>query len=379
MTMKTRQTIGYFATYFCLGTVIASLGPTLPELASKVDVSIGQIGILFSARSFGYLSGSLINGTLCDRVKGHHLIAAMLLLGALTMNLLAFMPSAAWLAILMFLTGISMGGLDVGSNTLLAWTHRERSGPYLNAMFVFAGIGGFLTPLVLGQMPLSWGYGLIGILLLPTALWLLWTPSPKIPKQDSVEHQQQKGLLGVFILFTMIAFLYVGYENSYGGWIFTYFTKQGLGSEATAYTITSVFWLALTFGRLLAIPTTARFPAQKVILGSICGAITSGILLVAYSQNTAAIWIGTLGIGISTAAIFPTTYSYVQTKVNISGRRNGFVWASGSLGAMTLPWGIGLLIERHGPLTLMISVLVIWIIALFIFQGMLRSVKSVSN
>ena len=42
--LKNRQTIGYFLTFFCLGSVIASLGPALPTLAAKLGVGIGQIG-----------------------------------------------------------------------------------------------------------------------------------------------------------------------------------------------------------------------------------------------------------------------------------------------------------------------------------------------
>lgn len=369
---KTRQTIGYFAAFFCLGSVISSLGPTLPALAQTAGVSLGQIGMLFTARSFGYLSGSLICGTLYDRIRGHHLMAAMLFIGAITMNLLVWTPSLTLLAMLMFLVGISMGGMDLGSNTLMAWTHKERCGPYLNAMFVFAGVGGFLTPLLLGKVPLVWGYSLIGIIFIPTLIWLLLTPSPDIPQPETQSEGNRKGIWGIFILFTIIAFLYVGYENSYGGWIFTYFMKNGLGRESTAYLITSVFWLSLTFGRLLAILITAKFYARGVILGSILGALASGVLLVSFPQNAAAIWAGTLGIGISTAAIFPTTYSFVQSKIQITGRRNGWVWAAGSLGAMTLPWGVGYLIEAAGPLSLMITVLSVWGLALLIFLMMLR-------
>jgi MFS transporter, FHS family, Na+ dependent glucose transporter 1 len=376
--LKTRQTIGYFGAFFCLGCVISSLGPALPTLAVKLGVGIGQIGILITARSFGYFSGSLVNGSLLDRFRGHRLMTVTLLMGVIAMNLLSMMPSIILLAVMMFLLGIGLGGMDVASNTLMAWTHKENSSPYLNAMFVFAGMGGFLTPLLLGRLSLNWGFSLIGVLLILPALWLLSTPSPAIPNSRKTESNGKHGMRLSFILFTIIAFLYVGYENAYGGWIFTYYMKYQLGGESTAYLITSAFWLALTFGRLLAIPITARVRTPSVIWGSILGAILSGILLVCLPQNATAIWIGTLGLGISTAAIFPTTFSYVQTKIHISGRRSGLVWAAGSLGAMSLPWGVGLLIESRGPLSLMITVLGIWGIALLIFWGMLRAGKNLA-
>jgi len=376
--LKNRQTIVYFLTFFCLGSVIASLGPALPTLAAKLGVGIGQIGVLITARSFGYLGGSLINGSLLDRFPGHRLMAIMLLFGTIAVNCLIFMPSVILLVAMMFLVGISLGGMDVAANTLMAWTHKEKCGPYLNAMFVFAGIGGFLTPLLLGKLAINWGFSLIGTLLILPALWLMSIPSPSIPHKEKSENARDNGILLTFVLFTIIAFLYVGYENAYGGWIFTYFKKNQLGNENTAYTITSVFWLSLTLGRLLAIPITARIPAPRVLLGSILGAIISAIVLVSIPQNAIAVWVGTLGIGISTAAIFPTAFSYVQTKIHISGRRSGLVWAAGSLGAMTLPWGVGLLIEARGTQSLMFTILIIWILALAAFGGMLRASKELA-
>jgi len=69
------QTIGYFGLFLTLGAVIASLGPTLPTLAANVGVGMAGIGILFTARSLGYLTGSVFGGVFYDRVQGHNPLA----------------------------------------------------------------------------------------------------------------------------------------------------------------------------------------------------------------------------------------------------------------------------------------------------------------
>ncbi len=63
-----RAAVGYYAAFVVLGLATASLGPVLPRLAEQVAVSLGSISLLFTARSLGYLTGSLGSGRLYDRV-----------------------------------------------------------------------------------------------------------------------------------------------------------------------------------------------------------------------------------------------------------------------------------------------------------------------
>jgi FHS family Na+ dependent glucose MFS transporter 1 len=371
MKKTNRKTIGYFGVFFMLGAVVSSLGPTLPQLAENVGVGLAQIGVLFTTRSFGYLLGSLISGTLYDRVPGHRLMGGLLLLAAV---MLVLMPRAGILILLAsvaFLVGFSLGGIDVGSNTLMALVHKGNSGPYLNALFFFAGVGGFLIPLLLAHFSLIGGYTVMSLALLPVAAWLFLTPSPPLPDSRGETHGKVDQL-GFFILFILLGFLYVGFETSYGGWIFTYVTRSQAGSEAIAYQTTSAFWLALTAGRLLAIPLAARFQSKNILLGYILAAILFAAVLVLIPPVAWVTLIGTIGIGLSTGAVFPTAFTYVQKRFRLSGRLTGIVWAFGSVGAMTSPWAVGQLIDSRGPEAMMVAILLIWIVALLIVLAMRR-------
>ena len=364
-----RRVWGYFGLFFMLGAVIASLGPTLPNLASNVGATIGQIGILFSARSFGYLVGSFTSGSFFDRWRGHTLMGILTLTAAVAM---ATIPNIHWLLLLgivIFVVGFAQGGVDVGSNTLLVWTASDRAGALLNAMYFFAGLGSFLAPLYLQRVDLIWGYRGIAIGLLPLALWLFLTPSPAIPQRIQ---QKQTTITDVdfFVGFAVLAFLYIGVEVSYGGWIFTYLLRSGLGDEATAYKITSLFWLAVMFGRLISIGLASRFQAKHLIMIYLGGAVFSAAWLRFAAHAPMIIWLGTLGMGWSLAALFPTTYAFVQQHVPITGRINGFVWAAGSLGAMILPWFIGQQMETSGPLSMMGIIFFVWVAALMVFLWM---------
>ena len=372
MTKTRSQIIGYFSIYFTLGATIASLGPTLPALAKNINVGIAAISILFTTRSLGYLAGSLLGGFLYDRFNGHRVIALMLLLSTVCLTIVPNLSGIVLLATLFFLLGINQGGLDVGANTLLIWARKTNVGPYLNTMFFFAGMGSFLTPLYLGQVSLAWGYRGIALFLALVALWVFFSPAPEIP-QSVAKDKIRFTNYGLFIAFALLAFLFIGAETSYGGWLFTYFQNSGLGSENAAYTLTSVFWFAVMFGRLFAIPVAARFKLDKIIIVYLIGAAFSAAILFFLREFALAVWIGSIGMGLSIAALFPSTYTFVQKKMQLSGKMTGVVWAAGSLGAMTLPWLIGQRIESVGPASMMTIMLIVWILALGVFLVALRA------
>jgi len=373
MKISTRQTIGYFATYFMLGAIIASLGPTLSSLADNVGVTLATIGMLFSTRSLGYLSGALLGGSFYDRFKGHVILGLFAILGAVA---LWFVPTATIfviLAILMFVVGLTQGGSDVGCNTQLAAVHKAKVGPLINAMFFVAGLGSFLIPILIGELSLLWGYRLLALGLLPVAFWLLSTPSPLVEKASHEGDHPLETYPRVILLFMLLAFIYTGAEVSYGGWIFTYFNASNLGSEVAAYRINSLFYLAITLGRLLSIPLATRLKPGAMIWGYLGSAACSVLLMALLPTQTWSIWLGTAGLGLSIAAIFPTTFTYVRAHTDLSGKQTGLVWASGSFGAMVLPWLVGQGIDLKGPASMMLILTALWLLALGLFLLMKRA------
>ena len=175
------------------------------------------------------------------------------------------------------------------------------------------------------------------------------------------------------LLFAFLAFIYIGTEVSYGGWIFTYFQASNLGSEAAGYKLNSLFYLAITFGRLLAIPLAARFAARRILWAYLGGAGLSVALMLLFPAQPWSIWIGTAALGLSIAAIFPTTFSYVGKHAQFSGKQTGVVWAIGSAGAMSVPWVTGKAMGTIDPLSMMGILLALWLTALVLFWGLTRA------
>ncbi len=371
-----QSTIGYFAAFISLGLVSASLGPTLPTLAENTNSLLSQISILFTARSLGYLLGSFVSGQVYDRVSGHPVMVGLLLLLSISLALVPLIPTLWLLALLLLLIGFSEGMVDVGGNTLLVWVHRGKVGPFMNGLHFFFGVGAFLAPLIIAQTMLAtgtirWPYWIVALLMLPGTIWLARAKSPERQLVPETEQGNTANALLVF-LSALFLFMYVGAEISFGGWIYTYALKLGVATETAAAYLTSGFWGALTAGRLLAIPIAARVRPSRMLLADLLGCIVSVGLILLFPTSSAAVWIGTLGLGFSMASVFPTTLSFAERRMTITGKITSFFFIGASTGGMLLPWLIGQLFERIGPQVTMIAIFTNLMLALVVFVYLMR-------
>jgi FHS family Na+ dependent glucose MFS transporter 1 len=372
------ETIGYYAAFVILGLVGASLGPTLPGLAEHTRTHVSEISYLFTARSLGYMIGAFSGGRLYDRLPGHPLMAGVLVIAAVMMAL-APMISLLWLlaAVLLFV-GLAEGALDVGGNTLLVWVHRRRVGPYMNGLHFCFGAGAFLAPIIVAQAILSsgditWAYWILAALMIPVAIWLIRLPSPT-PNGSAPHDQATAGPRVNAPLVAMIGlffFLYVGAEVGFGGWVYTYAMALDLGGEATAAYLTSAFWGALTLGRLLSIPIAARLRPRTILFWDLVGCLISVGVILWWSDSSTATWLGTVGLGLSMASVFPTTLSLAERGMTITGRVNGWFFVGASMGGMFLPWLIGQLFESVGPQVTMLTILIDLMVAIGVFIVMI--------
>lgn len=361
-TGRVSKTAAYYLAFVALGLSSATLGPTLPALAENTRTHLREISFLFTARSLGYLIGSFFGGRLFDSKPGHPVMAVMLLGMALALVLIPTVSLLWLLTAVLLLLGMAEGALDVGGNTLLVWVHRHLVGPYMNGLHFFFGIGAFLTPLIVAQAVLlsgdiTWAYWTLALLVVPVALWLLRLPSPAAQKvaKGGPAGQVNHPLVVLIVLFF---FLYVGAEVAFGGWIFTYAVELKVASEALAAYLTSGFWGALTVGRLLAIPIAARVRPRYILLGDLIGCLVSIGLVLLWPGSLLMVWLGTLGVGMSMASIFPTTISLAERRMTVTGQVTGWFFVGASAGGMLLPWLIGQFFEGVGPQVVM---MVLWV------------------
>jgi MFS transporter, FHS family, Na+ dependent glucose transporter 1 len=369
------QTFAYFAAFVALGLSSASMGPTLPGLAANVQTDLKNISLLFTARSLGYLLVSLRGGKLYDKPRGNRVMAVALVIMAM---LLAFVPMLPTLWLLFFailLTGIAEGALDIGGNTLLVWIHGKRVAPFMNALHFFFGVGAFLSPIIVARIlqvnpDIRAAYWVLALLMLPMAFWVLRLPSPA-PQNASTEKVEARTNPRLVAFIALFFFLYLGAELGFANWIFTYMDTLKLSDETTARYVNSAFWAALTLGRLLAIPLAARFRPGVILCSNLLGSLLSIAVILLWQQSFVAVSAGAVGLGLSLAPIFPTTFSFAERRLTITGQVTGWFLVGASAGGMFLPWLIGQLFEKLGPQVMMLIILFDLLAASLVFVMLL--------
>jgi fucose permease len=356
------QTAGYYVAFIAVGLVMASLGPTLPGLAQQTGVGLSQISVIFTARFMGSLTGALFGSRLYDRVAGHPVMVATLII-LITALVVIPLTSMLWLlCLVLFIFGFAESTLDIGGNTLLVWIHGRNVGPFMNGLHFFFGVGTFLAPIIVAQALLlsggiAWAYWTMALILLPIALWLGRIPSPPHANAaGAVGHERANTTaVGLIVLFFI---LYVGAEIGYGGWIASYALAANLADASTAAYLTSAFFGAFTLGRLASIPLAARFRPRTLLLADLAGCLVSLAALMLWPTHATVVWLGSMGLGLSMASVFPTVYSLAERHMTITGRVSGLFFTGASLGAMSIPWVVGQLFEAWRPQALMVCLFV---------------------
>ncbi len=371
---RTAQTISYFGAFLVFGMGVAALGPALPSLAEQSGSTPSRISLVIATAAAGYLLGSLAAGRLFDRLPGNWVLAAVL---AMMAGMAALVPVAAslWLlTLLFFLFGVAQGIVEVGCNTLLLWVHTDHAGPFMNALHFFFGVGALLAPLgvalaISATGGLAWFFWLFALLVLPVAAWLLVLPSP--PR--SAAQTARRRLPGAALLVALVSvffFLYAGVEHSFADWIPSYALAMDMAGQAGAAILASAFWASLTVGRLLAVPASARLKPQPLVAASLVGALISVAVVLLWPGRVELVWLATLGLGLSLAAIVPTTLALVGRRIGTTSQATAWFFVGLGAGKMTIPWTIGQFFESAGPQSLFVVTALLLVLALGLFTAL---------
>jgi fucose permease len=185
-----------------------------------------------------------------------------------------------------------------------------------------------------------------------------------------------------FMAFAILFLLYVGAEVSFGGWIHTFITSSTLGDMRTASLFNTAFWVAITVGRLLMIPLAIKFTPRRLVLACLSGAVGSISLVLLFPGSITAARMMILGVGLSIASLFPITFAITERMIQITGTRNGILWAVGSAGGIILPWFVGMELQILGQMLFLkhfclVGVLLCWFSWLFLLIEDLTRLLSV--
>ncbi|MBN2113751.1 MAG: MFS transporter [Acidimicrobiia bacterium] len=345
---KLRISGSYYATYLLLGLMLTSIGPCMNDLEEQTGSSTSAVGFLVVILSLGYMAGSIVGGRLYGGLFGHRIMSTSMLAMAAATLTIPWLGELWLLIVAFFLIGLALGIVDVGGNTLLVWLYGSEVPPYMNALHLCFGIGAFIGPLVMNGFAAATGsavntYWLYAALMLPAVLWLAEMPSPEAPTAAQASPALGGALRRYWPIIALISaffFMHMGAELAFGAYITSY-ADDLFYSESLARVVNSVFWGGLVAGRLLAIPLATRLRAGGMLRIDLLGAILGVGLILLLPDATAALWVGTIVLGMSIASMIPSSINYAGERMPITGQITALFLVGGSLGSTILPLIVG--------------------------------------
>jgi MFS transporter, FHS family, Na+ dependent glucose transporter 1 len=381
----TRSTTLHLGSFIALGCSTLILAPSLETFRVGAGVSKGAIGVLFTAGAVGYMIGSMVAGRLLASRKAHHVLATGTFIAA---GMLVGLTSVHHLAALILLQlGLGAGGglVDVTGNSVVLWQHK--GGAVMNALHLFFGVGATLAPVIVSRS-LAWtnslraGYLLVAIVLIGFGVWALLLTGPENPHEVG-SRGFPAGKMRLVVLGMAFFVAYVGLEVGFIAWIFDYGVAKGLDRNSQASWLGTAFLASFTVGRLISVPMATRLSPRRAMFADLGLCALGMAVMIAGRDALAPMWIGTVIFGLGTASMFPTMLSLVEPYIPSTSAVTSSFLIGSSIGSMTIPWAIGVLIERNGARTLPFTMLVGIVgctlaVAFFLRSAALRSHEAVA-
>lgn len=180
-------------------------------------------------------------------------------------------------------------------------------------------------------------------------LWLLFAAAP-LGTAKSKEKVTDWNFLrnGYFWLLTALLFCQNAAENGVTGWLVTYFKDSGILTAAVSpYTVTLLWGATMAARLLLAFVFPPKNPRRAMVLMAAgCVVLYFGFVL-AKSQTPALLLL--LGFSLSIAGLNPTIVSCAGKMTSAASM--GIMLPTAGLGAILMPWGIGLVAQIAGMRT----------------------------
>ncbi len=350
-------TIAAHASFVPIGIVTVLLSPLLPTLSARWSLNYSQAGALFTAQFLASTVAVMLSGVLIARWGFRFAIKAGLLV--IAVSVAALLAGSRVLG-MTCIAGYGAGlGLAVpAANLLVSEVNPGRRGAALNFLNFSWSAGAVACPFLVAAatkshrvplfLALVAGFSAlvaIGIALMPSSI--------TEPAQTKVADGASATIPWKHRSFTILAalfFLYVGTENSFGGWVASYANSLGSMSTAMSVMTPSFFYTALMLGRWLAPLLLRKFEETQVAQAGVliaCAGMAG--LVVSHSLQSVMASATTAGLGLS--AVYPITISLLSREFgNAASRVGSLMFTSANLGGAFLPWLVGVSSNQLGTL-----------------------------
>src|SRR6056297_2127648 len=333
--------VGYNS-FLTMGAAATYISAVMPLIRESLSLSYAQVGMIFAAKSIGYLTGALLIGILIDFIGTKKPLLFSYISIPSGILIFSLSRSATGLFIGHVLIGLGSAVIEIAVPPLSS-AFEGKSGKLLNLVHSFYALGAMLSPfiasfLIAQNLPyMAFLFIIAGYTCIP--LYFSTQLKTRIPKrikkgeEDALSDRlfakgktrprtmvfltQYSDLFKnkYFWLIVAAIFFYVGSEGSISSWAPTYAVDYRSYTKELSSLLPSLFWIGLFIGRFTSAHLVDKVGKTKWLV-MITGA---GLPITFFAQFPAdsfvflAIFIFLSGL--IHASVFPTLQSILVDKV----------------------------------------------------------------
>lgn len=345
-----------YIAFISLGLPDSLLGSAWPVMHNQLDVSLSYAGVVSMIISAGTIISSLMSDWLTRKFKTGFVTVISVMMTAIA--LFGFSVSNSFIAICLWAVpyGFGAGAIDAALNNYVAINYKSR---HMSWLHCFWGVGASISPYIMsysltGGYGWNYGYRVVSIIQIVLTVILffslpMWTKANKGNDKNTIDSNSEKtseplGLKNALKIkgVKMVLITFFGYcalESTAGLWASSYLVEyRGIDLEIAAR-FASLFYLGITFGRLLSGFISEKFGDKQLIRYGLL-TILFGVVLLAIPgiSNTIAL-VGLVIIGFGCAPVYPSIIH--ATPVNFGEENSqaiiGIQMASAYTGTTLMP------------------------------------------
>nr|XP_019962790.1 PREDICTED: major facilitator superfamily domain-containing protein 4A [Paralichthys olivaceus] len=176
----------------------------------------------------------------------------------------------------------------------------------------------------------------------------------------------------IHILGGLVLFMTDGIVGTYAGFVYTYAVTPPMSlPHKTAGYLASIFWAAITAGRLLSIPLSYRFQPVKLLIFNLAGAIVTVLMLLIFYKSSTFLFVGTCLCGLFLSSIFPCMLAYTEDILDYQGCATSVLVTSAGMGEMVMQVLVGSIIQTEGSYSFLLCGVITACMGFILFIGLL--------
>ncbi|MBL8209199.1 MAG: MFS transporter [Bryobacterales bacterium] len=377
------------AGFFLSGLLMAFLGAILPAWGHHLESDHSRIGFYFLSLNAGlWVSVPVSQQLLRRRSLRFLLILGTSISAAAFFYLAAVGPPRedAWRLAGAGFCGLGAGLINAGVFVTISPAYRRDPASTVNLCGLLFGLGSLTSSLLVAGTYYIYTTGAILTFLGVIPGYMIayyatsrWVPE-EIPADPPTGKRMEELRSPAAILLALLLFFQFGNEWAIAGWLPLFLVQQLGVSPATALLLLSLYWLALTMGRLIMQAVLPQVRHGRLLLGSVLAACF-GCFSLSLTDSLAGASMSLLLIGGGFAAIYPLVvekighrFPYYHPGVfngMFSLAVTGGLLAAASLGVLADWVGLWVImgLPVAGSLAVLVLLLLLWLEARLNPQG----------